>query len=325
MDGQAVADQRPGKHIRVAGRLGGIDQTVRGRHRLVMGTGDRQPDDQVRRGIRVGVQTACELSATTSNPPFRLADSNVGSAKDACAAAWDVVASIADRPLGGLGVANSRIDASGHVAIRRHHIQGREPRVVDGACRLDELFGPADRFAILGQKADPRRICCDWGGDIQIALVGSPAECGAQIGQLDGEPVVGRTLAGAVPQGHDVGFSPGVVAGMRGAHLRRRTAGGELFLGELADRLQHRKAGPPRGPVGDQQRLAHQRIEQIEDGEVVCLWGIWESGYRACTLEVESAGEHRTSLQQRLLRVFQVVEGPRHRMAQRLMAFQSAA
>src|SRR5262249_10812174 len=72
--------------------------------------------EQARRGDRMVIQTACELSATPANPPFRLADSHVGTANAALGAPRDVVASTADRPLGRLGVANSRIDPSGHVA-----------------------------------------------------------------------------------------------------------------------------------------------------------------------------------------------------------------
>jgi hypothetical protein len=79
--------------------------------------------------------------------------------------------------------------------------------VIDGAYRLDELFGPRDWFEILGQIAEPRGKCCDWRGDIQIALVGSPAECGAQIGQFGGEPVVSLALPWIVPHGEDVGFA----------------------------------------------------------------------------------------------------------------------
>ena len=101
--------------------------------------------------------------------------------------------------LRGLGVANGRLYPSGHVAQRRHHIQGREPGVVDGAGRLDELFGPRDGFVILSLKADPYRVRGDGGGDIQVAMVGSPPECGAQIGQFDDEPVVRLTLSGTVP------------------------------------------------------------------------------------------------------------------------------
>jgi len=111
----------------------------------------------------------------------------------------DVVASTADRALGGLGVANTRIDPSGRVAIRRDYVQGGEPGVVDGACGLDELFGPRDWFVVLSQIAEPCRICCDWGGDVQIAVVGVPADGGAQIGQFDAEPVVGFPLLWAVP------------------------------------------------------------------------------------------------------------------------------
>ena len=67
-----------------------------------------------------------------------------------------------------------------------------------------------------------------------------------RLASSDGEPVVGLTLSGAVPQGHDVGFTPGEVASMGGPDLGGLAAGDELFLGELADRLQHRKPGPPR-------------------------------------------------------------------------------
>ena len=63
-------------------------------------------------------------------------------------------------------------------------------------------------------------------------------------------------------------------------------AGDELFLGELADRLQHREPSPLRCPVGDHKRLAHQRIQQIQRGEVVTT-----IGHRARRGEVEPASE----------------------------------
>ena len=56
---------------------------------------------------------------------------------------------------------------------------------------------------------------------------------------------------------------------MRGSGFGCFTAGDELFLGELADRLQHRIPGPPRGPLGHQQRLAHKGVEYLEDGVLV--------------------------------------------------------
>ena len=132
-----------------------------------------------------------------------------------------LVAATADNHLAGVAVADSRLDPSGHAAQRRHHVQEREPGVVDGAGGLDELFGPGDRLIIFDPEAEEPRVGGDGGGDVEVAVVGGPPKRGAQIGQLDGEPVVGLPLAGAVPQGQDVGFAPGEVAGMRGPDLGR--------------------------------------------------------------------------------------------------------
>jgi hypothetical protein len=78
---------------------------------------------------------------------------------------------------------------------------------------------------------------------------------------------------------------------MRGTNFFRRTARDELFLGELADGFQHRVSGPPRRPFGQQQRLAHQSVQQIEDGVVI---RVSESCYSPSTFNVEPAREHRT-------------------------------
>ena len=118
--------------------------------------------------------------------------------------------------------------------------------MIDGAGGLDEFFGPGYRLIIFDHQAEEPRIAGDGGGDVEIAVVGSPPERGAQVGQFGGEPVVGLALAGAVPQGHDVGFTLGEVASMGGPDLGGLAARDELLLGELADRLQHRKPGPPR-------------------------------------------------------------------------------
>ena len=100
--------------------------------------------------------------------------------------------------------------------------------MVDGQGGFDELFGPGYRLIDFDPKAKERRVRGDCGGDVEVASVGGPPERGAQIGQLDGEPVVGLTLAGAVPQRHDVGFTPGEVAGMRGPDLVCLASGDEL-------------------------------------------------------------------------------------------------
>ena len=62
-----------------------------------------------------------------------------------------LVAATAENHLASLAVADSRLDPSGHPAQRRHHVQEREPGVVDGAGGLDELFGPGDRLIIFDQ------------------------------------------------------------------------------------------------------------------------------------------------------------------------------
>jgi hypothetical protein len=191
--------------------------------------------------------------------------------------------------------------------------------VVDRAGGLDQLFSPGDRLKGLDPSAEPPHIGGDGGGIVEVAPVGGPPKRSAQVGQLKIEPGVGLTLSGAVPQGQDVGFASGEVARVGGPNLGCFAAGHELFLGELADRLQHRKPGPPRRPVGHQQRLVHQSIEQIQGGEVII--GTHD---RAGTLQVESPGEHRTPHQQRFLRVIEVVGRPLHGVAQRLVACQPA-
>ena len=121
-------------------------------------------------------------------------------------------------------------------------------------------------------------------------MVGGPPERGAQVGQLGAEPVVGLSLTGAVPQGHDVGFAPGEVAGMGGPRLGGLAACDELFLGELADRLQHRKPGPP----GDRSATSSDLRTKASSRSRRRSRRRHRSGHRARALEVDSAREHRT-------------------------------
>ena len=117
--------------------------------------------------------------------------------------------------------------------------------MVDGAGGLDELFGPGYGLVDFDAEAEEPRVSRDGGGDVEVVVVGGPPERRAQVGQLGREPGVRLPLAGAVPQGQDVGFAAGEVAGMRGPDLGGLATGDELLLGELADRLQHRKPGLP--------------------------------------------------------------------------------
>src|SRR6202011_2767052 len=110
------------------------------------------------------------------------------------------------------------------------------------------------------------------------------------------------------------------VAGVGGARLGGLPRGGELLLGELANRLQHRKPSAPRGVIGDQQRLANQSIEYVESREVIVRAG---DGLSAG--EVEPSCEHRTTVEYRPFTIVKQVVGPLHRVTQCLMAFQPAA
>ena len=103
----------------------------------------------------------------------------------------------------------------------------------------------------------------------EVALVGGPAEPGPQVGELDVHPVERDALAGPVP---DVPVGDGLlgeVGGVTIPDLVDRAGGGELVLGELADRLQQPVAGVPADRVGGDQRLAHQRIQQVQHGVLV--------------------------------------------------------
>ena len=130
-----------------------------------------------------------------------------------------LTAATAHRHLACVAVADSLIDQSGQVALRRRHIQSREPGMVDGAGGSDEFFGPGDRLVILDQITEPSRICGDGGGVIEVAVVGSPPERGAQVGQLDGEPGVSLALSGAIPQRQYIGLALPEVASMGVAGL----------------------------------------------------------------------------------------------------------
>src|SRR5258707_1384539 len=129
--------------------------------------------------------------------------------------------------------------------------------MVEGAGGLEELFSPSYRLVVFDECAKKRRVRRDSGGYVQITLVGAPPKRGTQIGKLDVEPLVGAALAGAVPEGHDLCFAPGEMAGMCVARFDSLAACDELLVGELADGFEHRKTRFPRRLISDQQRFAY--------------------------------------------------------------------
>ena len=140
--GVGVAEREPvgGKgiceHIGVAGGLGGVDQAVGGGSRLLTGTGVRQCEDEACPGESVGVATACELGAAPFDRAFGLTCGNVRKAKQALGAERHFVAATADDHLAIVGIVDSRLNPSGRPALRRDHVEGRKPRVVDCSSRV---------------------------------------------------------------------------------------------------------------------------------------------------------------------------------------------
>ncbi len=59
--------------------------------------------------------------------------------------------------------------------------QGRQPGVVDGAGRLDELFGPGYGFVIFDHDAKQRRVRGNGSSHVEVAPVGGPPKRGPQV------------------------------------------------------------------------------------------------------------------------------------------------
>ena len=100
----------------------------------------------------------------TTRPPVWAGRWPCTHAKDALDAERHLVAATGEKHLAGVAVADSRVDPPGDPALRRDHIQEREPGVVDGASGLDEFFGPGYRLIVLHAEAEEPRIGGDGGG-----------------------------------------------------------------------------------------------------------------------------------------------------------------
>ena len=92
----------------------------------------------------------------------------------------------------------------------------------------------------------------------------------------------------------------------------------ESLVGERPDGLEHAVPGPRGTVVGDDQGLAHQRVQQPQGLHVVARLG--DGAQRR---QVEAAGEHRRRPQHRALGFVQQVDGPRHRAAQGRLTIRS--
>ena len=118
-----------------------------------------------------------------------------------------------------------------------------------------------------------------------------------------------RAAGMEVPQAH--GLGPHSARNRRVSRIVEERASrvrvSRPVLGELADRLQHRKPGPPRRPVGDSSDLRTSASSRSSTAYVVAAV---ESAHRAGAFEVEPTGEHRTAIQHRPFVVVEQVVRP---------------
>ncbi len=165
----------------------------------------------------------------------------------------------ADHQLNSVLVADSRLKPSHHPAQRRHRIRARQPgwsTARAGSMRPAALtVGSSFRGHSRGTPSMSR-----WWRRRRGRGSRRPTErrCASSASwqRTSRRP----HAVGAVPQGQDVGFASGEVPRVGRPNLGRFAAGHELFLGELADRRQHRKPGMPRRAICYEQGLAHQRV-----------------------------------------------------------------
>ena len=128
--------------------------------------------------------------------------------------ASNVVRTSSKRPLSMACLASLGYSGRSPRSVRSHSTRPPSRRAVPsrrcsiGPRGLDELLGPCERLRTARtQKPSERRVDRDGGRGVEVVMVGGPPECGAQVGQLDGEPVVSFALARTVPQRQYIGFA----------------------------------------------------------------------------------------------------------------------
>ena len=194
--------------------------------------------------------------------------------------------------------------------------------MVGGARGVEEFLRPARGLEALCARDDGRGGDRNRGRGVEVAIVGGSADRGAEVGELAIEPLVHVMLALAVgPPREHLGRARRVVAGMQRPRAADVRGLGELFLGELADRLQQRVAGMTRQTVGVDERLAYERLEHVQHAVLVEP----VTGDRDGGVEVEPTREDRASVQQVAFPVVEQVVGPLHRVAQRLVALEASS
>ena len=142
----------------------------------------------------------------------------------------------------------------------------------------------------------------DVGCNLRLTSCCTPPEPGTKVGELELDPVDGVTPSRPVPM---IPASRGLESEVRRVAISRRferSGLGQAILRELADRLEQAVARPRRRVVGDDERLADERIEVFEDIHLVVAVDDSEDAR-----EVEAAREDRRGAEESLLVVGQQV------------------
>ena len=159
----------------------------------------------------------------------------------------------------------------------------------------------------------------DVGRDLDLAAGRAPAKAGTKVASSSSTQSTASRHPGpfqCVPARRGLASE---VRRVPVAHPLERARLRQSILGELADRLEQAVPRARRRVVGDDERLADQRVEVFEDVDLVVAVDDREDAR-----QVEAAGEHRRGAQQVTLVVGQQVVGPGDRVAQRLLAIRAA-
>ncbi len=140
---------------------------------------------------------------------------------------------------------------------------------------------------------------------------GAPPEARTQVAELELQPVDGVAPPRPVPARPLRRGLAREVCRVQVTPSLTLAGFGEAILAELADRLEQAVPRAGGGVVGDDERLADERVEVPQHVDLV---GVVDD--RAHAREVEAAGEHRRDAQQRSLVVGQQVVRPLDRVAQ---------
>ena len=100
-----------------------------------------------------------------------------------------VVAGIVGQGHRDVGATCARFGVPGEEADGGGGVQARELRHIGRGGRGEDLFGPADRLEPLHAETEHGGVGGDRGRGHEVAVVGGPAEPGAQVGELGVDPI----------------------------------------------------------------------------------------------------------------------------------------